>query len=443
MKHTLIALGAALACLGTAHAQSNVELSGLVDMYVGSMKAPGGARTSQVGSGGLTTSWWGIKGTEDLGNGLKAGFALGAFFRADTGTPGRWDVGSGAYDETFFARDANVSLSGGFGTVKLGRSMAPNFLPTILFNPYGDSFTVSPLVLHANTGWGVDDTHNYKTTAADTGWSNQITYSTPSFGGLSANLHYQFGEQSGDNKNKKNVGANVLYFQGPLALTAFIERAQIRNPNTSEQPTKQNWMLGGSYDFSVAKLYATYGQSKVKDSTVPKYDAKTTSLGVDVPVTKAGTFKAAAAYTKAETANPADIKRTTYTLLPVQAHRCVHRGDVRQDQEHAFSIHSKQRFRHQRSRGYPPPLLSYICWQEKTAAACAQRFFSWMVFSSRISQPGGIARGCAVSARHTASAAPAVPAPVPDAADSRAAPETVSAHHGAAPAQSASHRSHK
>ncbi len=314
MKHTLIALGAALACLGTAHAQSNVELSGLVDMYVGSMKAPGGARTSQVGSGGLTTSWWGIKGTEDLGNGLKAGFALGAFFRADTGTPGRWDVGSGAYDETFFARDANVSLSGGFGTVKLGRSMAPNFLPTILFNPYGDSFTVSPLVLHANTGWGMDDTHNYKTTAADTGWSNQITYSTPSFGGLSANLHYQFGEQSGDNKNKKNVGANVLYFQGPLALTAFIERAQIRNPNTSEQPTKQNWMLGGSYDFSVAKLYATYGQSKVKDSTVPKYDAKTTSLGVDVPVTKAGTFKAAAAYTKAETANPADIKRTTYTL---------------------------------------------------------------------------------------------------------------------------------
>ena len=310
MKHTLIALGAALACLGTAHAQSNVQLSGLVDMYVGSMKAPGGARTSEVGSGGMTTSWWGINGTEDLGNGLKAGFALGAFFEADQGTMGRFP------GDAFFARDANVSLSGAFGTVKLGRSMAPNFLPTILFNPYGDSFTVSPLVLHANMGWGDKENHALKTTAADTGWSNQITYSTPSFGGLSANLHYQFGEQGGDKSSKKNVGANVMYFQGPLGLTAFYERAQIANPSLDVLAnTKQNWMLGGSYDFSVAKLYATYGQSEKKDTTLAnKYDAKTTSLGVDVPVTKAGTFKAAAAYTKATVSTPVDVKRTTYTL---------------------------------------------------------------------------------------------------------------------------------
>lgn len=315
MKKTLIAFGAALVCMGAAQAQSNVQLSGLVDMYVGSMKAPGGQRTSTLGSGGMTTSWWGLNGTEDLGNGLKASFALGAFFRADTGEAGRYNVGSGQFDESFFARDANVSLSGGFGTLKLGRSMAPNFLPTILFNPYGDSFTVSPLVLHANTAWGPNNNHNIKTTASDTGWSNQITYSTPKFGGLSANLHYQFGEQASDN-SKKNVGANVLFFQGPLALTAFIERAQVSNPNSFLLAnTKQNWMLGGSYNLDIAKLYATYGQSEKKHTTsATKYEAKTTSLGVDVPVTKTGTFKAAAAYTKAETGAPVDIKRTTYTL---------------------------------------------------------------------------------------------------------------------------------
>ena len=314
MKKSLIAFGAAMACIGAAQAQSNVQVSGLVDMYAGSMKLAGNDRTSVVGSGGMTTSWWGLNGTEDLGNGLKASFALGAFFRADTGEAGRWNVGNGAYDETFFARDANVSLSGGFGTVKLGRSMAPNFLPTILFNPFGDSFTVSPLVIHANMGWGLNSAnHDYKTTAADTGWSNQVTYSTPSFGGLSASLHYQFGEQSGDNKSKKNVGANVMYFQGPLALTAFIERAQVGNPNPSIYlHTKQNWMLGGSYNFDFLKLYATYGQSEEKHTT--SYDAKTTSLGMDVPVTKAGTFKAAAAYTKVDTGIPQDFKRTTYTL---------------------------------------------------------------------------------------------------------------------------------
>ncbi|MGE8397485.1 MAG: porin [Comamonas sp.] len=302
MKKTLIAFGAALVCMGAAHAQSNVQLSGLVDMYAGSMKLAGSDRTSEVGSGGLTTSWWGMSGTEDLGNGLKAGFALGAFFRADTGSAGRYDL---AFGETFFARDANVSLSGGFGTLKLGRSMAPNFLPTILFNPFGDSFTVSPLVLHAN----MFDT---KTTAADTGWSNQITYSTPTFGGLSANLHYQFGEQAGQN-SKKNVGANVMFFQGPVALTAFIERAQINNPTPSLMgDTKQNWMLGASYNFGAAKLFATHGHSELKDSLT--YDAKTTSLGLDVPVTKAGTLKAAVAHTKADISAANGIKRTPYTL---------------------------------------------------------------------------------------------------------------------------------
>ena len=41
-------------------------------------------------------------------------------------------------------------LSGGFGTVTVGRGLAPNFLPSILSNPMGDSFTFAPLILHMN-----------------------------------------------------------------------------------------------------------------------------------------------------------------------------------------------------------------------------------------------------------------------------------------------------
>lgn len=96
----------------------------------------------------------------------------------DSGNPGRFG------GDPFFSRDANVGLSGGFGTVTLGRGLAPNFLPTIILNPFGDSFTFSPLVLHANvplfngTGWTA-------TTPSDTGWANEIIYSTPQWGGLS------------------------------------------------------------------------------------------------------------------------------------------------------------------------------------------------------------------------------------------------------------------
>lgn len=292
MNKKLIALCAAMSLGGFAHAQSSVQLAGLVDAYVGSMRMSGdAARKATVGSGGMTTSWFGMTGSEDLGGGLKANFALTSFFQADTGVQGRFT------GDTLFSRDANVSLSGGFGAVMLGRGMAPNFLPSILFNPYGDSFTFSPLVLHANvplfngTGWSA-------TTPADTGWSNQIKYTTPNMGGLTVNLQYQFGELSStptSSSGKKNVGVNALYFSGPLALTGFYERAEVSNPVVNAlASTKDDWMLGGSYDAGVVKGFVTYGEAEVKTTRVT---GKTTTLGASVPM-GGGKFLAAWANTK-------------------------------------------------------------------------------------------------------------------------------------------------
>lgn len=306
MKRPLLALATVLACTSAAHAQSSVQLTGLVDAYAGSVRMAGDAeRRGVVGSGGMTTSWWGIKGQEDLGGGLKAEVLVTAFMRVDTGEMGRFG------NDPFFSRDANVALSGGFGTLRLGRGMAPNFLPTIIANPFGDSFTVSPLVLHANVatgGWG----KSRLTTPSDTGWSNQVVYSTPSIGGFKANLHYQFGEQAGNNSGKKNLGINAMYFAGPLSLVAFYERNQIANPVVlSVIPTTSDWMLGGNYDFKVAKLYATYGQAKVNDLNSK---ARTASLGLDVPVPgSTGTFKAAMARTKADF-NQGKATRSTYSI---------------------------------------------------------------------------------------------------------------------------------
>lgn len=305
MKKTRILASCLAAAAMGAQAQSNVQLTGLADVYVGSMRMAGDAVSKTVvGSGGMTTSWWGMTGSEDLGGGLQASFALTAFMRADTGEAGRF------VNDTQFSRDANVSLSGSFGAVTLGRSKAPNFLPTIIFNPMGDSFTFSPLVLHADvplfngTGWG-------STTPSDTGWANQITYSTPSLAGLKANIHYQLGEMATDT-GKHNVGVNAMYFSGPLGLTAFWERDQVTNPvpaTLAGGATRTDWMLGGSYDTSVVKGFITYGKSS--SDLAGTASKTTTSLGLSAPV-GSGKVLAAWAKTKVDAGNTRDTVTLGY-----------------------------------------------------------------------------------------------------------------------------------
>ena len=308
MHRKLIPLAALLCVAGAAQAQSSVTLSGTIDAYAGSIRMAGDAgRKSVINSGGMTTSWFGFSGTEDLGGGLKAGFALTSFIQVDNGTQGRFP------NDTFFSRDANVSLSGGFGTVRLGRWMAPNFLPSVLANPIGDSFVFSPLILHKNVP--LFNASSWKaTTAADTGWSNQIAYSTPDFGGFKANIQYQFGELPGDN-GKKNVGANFFYFGGPLLVTGYYERNQISNPGqgTYLGTTRDDWMLGAAYDFKFVKPYLTYGRSDVNLGTAAMVNldkGKTLQVGVSAPV---GAGKVLASYAMTDLSR-SDLDRKTLTV---------------------------------------------------------------------------------------------------------------------------------
>jgi predicted porin len=274
-----------------AISDSSITVSGTIDTYFGSMRMAGDTvRNTALNSGGMTTSWFGFKGSEDLGGGLKAKFTLTSFYQADSGRQGRFPSG-----DTFFSRDANVGLSGPFGTISLGRDLAPNFLPTILFNPFGDSFTISPLILHAdvpifnNPGW------NYSL-AGETGWSNEIVYTTPQIRGFTANVHYQFGEIAGNN-GRRNIGTNFLYFTGPLAFTGFYHKVRVNNPLPSPinnvQPggniplpsgataaEQTAWMLGSSYDLNVAKFYLTYGQTKHDID----FEDKTGQIGGAVPI---------------------------------------------------------------------------------------------------------------------------------------------------------------
>jgi predicted porin len=311
MNTPLLAALVAAAFAAPASAQINVRTEGLVDAYVGSMRYAGEAdRATKLGSNGMTTSYFGFTGTEDLGNGLKATFALTAYLRPDTGETGRFPG-----NDSLFSRDANVGLAGSFGAISVGRGLAPNFLPSILFNPFGNSFTFSPLMvhLHSKTGWGVSSL------AGDTGWSNQVKYTTPTIAGVTANVHYQFGEEAG-NSGKNNVGANVLYANGPLSLAAFVHRVQVNNPldipagnvksvaglSAGEQKA---WFVGAGYDFKVAKLTATFN----KMSHDVDFDDKTVSVGASAPFGK-GQVLAAWAQTERTAAGVGERKRKTASV---------------------------------------------------------------------------------------------------------------------------------
>src|SRR4051794_28128398 len=100
----------------SASAQSNVTLFGVLDVNARYVKNDDLKLKSLAGNG-LNTSRLGVRGTEDLGDGLKAGFWLETGLNVDTGTQS---------DSTrFWNRRATVSLLGNFGEVRLGRDFTP------------------------------------------------------------------------------------------------------------------------------------------------------------------------------------------------------------------------------------------------------------------------------------------------------------------------------
>lgn len=317
MKKTLVAAAVSGLLVSSAFAQ-NVTLAGLVDVFAGSIQYSGDKRTAKVDSNGMTTSWWGVSGAEDLGGGLKADFKVSGFFRPDSGSVGRFGG-----NENFFSRDAWVGLSGGFGSFHVGRDLAPNFLPTVIFNSFGDSFAFSPLVLHANVPL-FNGTNWASANAGDTGWSNQIRYTTPNFGGLSGNVHYQFGEVAGNGGNR-NFGANFLYFGGPFALGGFVHSVRANNPNAGTIGDvkvgfnqQKAWMLAAKGSFGPANFYANYEKAKNDNYTGASGSAesKTTSVSADVAAGP-GKFMVAYANTKWTTSPTTarnNTKRSTFSV---------------------------------------------------------------------------------------------------------------------------------
>jgi len=278
MKKSLIAL-AVLAASGAAMAQSSVTLYGIADVWVGSVKDGIDAKSNTVMvSGGLNTSRWGVKGSEDLGGGLKAVFKLEKGFNIDSGT----EKGSG------FDRNAYVGLAGGFGEVDFGKTW------TAMDDVLGASNSGFDSALSAsNNVLVVPDVY-----AGNPG--NTIKYTSPSFGGFSGGFSYSMDESSAVSEDI--VDFSVSYGNGPIAAN-FAYQVQ----NAAGDDLKLT-ALNGSYDFGMAKLLASYGQVKFGAAKTNDYQ-----IGVDVPLSPAMTLSAGYAFSE-DNAAAGDGERTGYGI---------------------------------------------------------------------------------------------------------------------------------
>lgn len=292
-----VAVAAALACTGaSAFAQSTVSIYGLMDGSVGSYKTPGGVRNKAVASGDMTTSFVGFKGSEDLGGGVSAVFMLEHFMRPDVGAAGRFD------GDAFWARSAYVGLKGAFGSTTLGRNTTPFFVSTLVFNPFGDSFTFSPSILHYFQVGGA--------LRGDSGWSNSIAYKSNNYDGLSVNLLANTGESAPTSKGN-NLGGNVMYFKGDFAGTVAWQSVKNGSGGLPAGVDKQEaFQVGATYDFKVAKLFGQAGQ--VKDKGTAALKSNIYLLGATAPL---GNGRVQLAYGHVEReATGVDVTRKTTTI---------------------------------------------------------------------------------------------------------------------------------
>lgn len=260
---------------------SFVQLYGLIGMYIDSSKlSTTRASAVQMGGGGMTTSFWGIRGREDLGGGNAVIFALESFFRPNTGQMGRNTT------DGLFSRNAYVGLTGAYGTLKLGEQTNPTYLNQILVNPFNGSVVFSPLIVQSYTA-----SYN-NTQIGDTVWQNAAEYISPTYGGLTGTVIYGVSSTAGQ-QGKDNIGLHLTYENGPL--TAVFSAQRVRAAAVAPSSGQYLYLAGAAYDAKIVKLY---GAAQMTSNNNVETGSHTYELGVSVPLSPSNVILAEWARTK-------------------------------------------------------------------------------------------------------------------------------------------------
>ena len=264
MKKSLLALAVLGGFAGVASAQSSVTLYGTIDLNGRYIKNDGSAKRVSLSQDGINSSQLGFRGVEDLGGGLKASFVLLSGINADTGTA----------NAKFWNRRATVSLSGGFGEVRLGRDYTPTFWNTTIFDAFGTN--------------GLGDSSGIKQLQATdyVRADNAVGYFLPSnIGGVYGQLMAAAAEAT---PAGRYIGGRVGFAAGPFDIAASYAQERVSTggfavlgaatvPAAAESYKTAN--IGGSYDFGVVKLMGYFNQEKVLD-----FKDNIFSLSVVVPL---------------------------------------------------------------------------------------------------------------------------------------------------------------
>ena len=218
-----------------AHAQTNVTIYGTMDaaIAVEDTGAPNEKRRTVVNSGNQSSSRFGFRGTEDLGNGLKAMFNVEAGLALDTG----------AGDSALFGRRAVVGLQGGFGQLTVGREYSPIASIGAATDVFGQGFYGSNLSA-------------FTTNRVTRRLANSVNFKSAPMAGFSVLAAYAAGERATDGPSGSLMGVALEYANGPFYAGAGYHRLErLATEDDVEKAIGAGYKLG-NFDFKANYLAA-------------------------------------------------------------------------------------------------------------------------------------------------------------------------------------------
>jgi predicted porin len=219
-----------------AHAQTTVY--GIVDAAVAieDSDAPGEKRRTVINSGNQSSSRLGFRGTEELGNGLKAIFNIEAGVALDTG----------AADSALFGRRSVVGLQGGFGQITVGREYSPIASIAGATDVFGQGFYGSNLSAF---------TANRLTRRL----SNSVNFKSNPMSGFSLLAAYSAGERATEGPSGSLMGVALEYANGPFYVGAgYHQLERLATEDDKEVAFGAGYKLG---DFDLKANYLAADQA--------------------------------------------------------------------------------------------------------------------------------------------------------------------------------------
>lgn len=316
-KKTLAAVAVLGAFAGSAFA-ANVTMYGVVDTGLGFTSKDKGygeeINTFDMRSGQNSGARLGLKGEEDLGNGVKVGFVLENGFDTDDG-----ELGNGG---RLFGREALLYVGGDFGELGMGRQGE-------LASGNGRYGIFGGKVSPFSTGWSDIAGHKYVMGAGFDRMDNTITYKTPTFAGFNVLAQYSFKKdgtsaaREGSSAVDRQYALGASFTAGDLYFTGIVTQTNLNSLGTKDVEDPLTVSLGGNYNFGVAKLYVATQYFKdsglavkmIQNDQAGKFDGFGLSVGADVPAF-GGTAKVLVGYMDAEDQSPNanDVQRYTFSV---------------------------------------------------------------------------------------------------------------------------------